>query len=194
VNPSARTLVLGGTRSGKSAWAEAQAGTSGAVTYVATAPPRTGDAEWDARVAAHRVRRPAAWDTVETGADPAALVAAVRDVPAGRTLLVDDLGGWITTALDAARAWDHPAGAATVGEPCDALVAAVRGCRSRLLLVSPEVGWGVVPATRAGRLFADAHGRLNQRLAAVCDDVVLVVAGLPLPLKGDGVGRVASPP
>jgi adenosylcobinamide kinase/adenosylcobinamide-phosphate guanylyltransferase len=179
-----KTLVLGGTRSGKSAWAEDAV--SGAVTYVATAPPRPGDADWDARLAAHRARRPAAWDTVETGADPAALLTVLAAAGPGRTLLVDDLGAWTTAALDAAGAWDDPAGARTVEDVCGSLVEAVAGCRAAIALVSPEVGWGVLPATRAGRVFADAHGRLNQRLAVVCDTVTLVVAGLPLPLKGRG--------
>ncbi|MCW2612433.1 MAG: adenosylcobinamide kinase / adenosylcobinamide-phosphate guanylyltransferase [Actinomycetota bacterium] len=176
-----KTLVLGGTRSGKSAWAEERVRTE-AVTYVATAPPRTGDADWDARIAAHRDRRPAGWDTVETGDDPGALAAVLRST-VDRVLLVDDLGGWLTAAFDAADAWEDPA---AVTPRCDDLVSAVAACRTRLVLVSPEVGWGVVPATRSGRVFGDAHGRLNQRLAAACDSVVLVVAGLPLPLKRDG--------
>jgi adenosylcobinamide kinase/adenosylcobinamide-phosphate guanylyltransferase len=183
---SSRTLVLGGTRSGKSAWAEDRARSAGAVTYVATAPPRTGDNDWDDRLVAHRARRPAHWDTVETGEDPTALLSVVRNAPAGRTLLVDDIGGWLTTALDAAGAWDHPAGAKLVDDLCADLVTAVATCRSGLLVVSPEVGWGVVPATRSGRVFTDAQGRLNQRLAAACDTVVLVVAGLPLVLAGHG--------
>jgi adenosylcobinamide kinase/adenosylcobinamide-phosphate guanylyltransferase len=177
-----KTLVLGGTRSGKSAWAEEQVRPHGAVTYVATAPPRSGDAEWEARLAAHRARRPLGWDTVETGGDPGVLAAVLRST-VDTTLLVDDLGGWLTGAFDAAAAWEDPAG---IGPRCDDLVAAVAACRTRLVLVSPEVGWGVVPATRSGRLFADTHGRLNQRVAAACDAVVLVVAGLPLPLKRDG--------
>jgi adenosyl cobinamide kinase/adenosyl cobinamide phosphate guanylyltransferase len=155
------------------------------VTYVATAAPRTGDAEWDARIAAHRDRRPEGWDTVETGGDPGALADVLRSTE-HRTLLVDDLGGWLTAVFDAAGAWEDPAG---VVRPCDELVAAVAACRTRLVLVSPEVGWGVVPAIRSGRVFADTHGRLNQRIAAACDAVVLVVAGLAMPLKRDGEPR-----
>jgi adenosylcobinamide kinase/adenosylcobinamide-phosphate guanylyltransferase len=177
-----KTLVLGGTRSGKSAWAERAV--SGTVTYVATAPPRPGDADWDARLAAHRARRPAGWDTVETGADPAALLAVLAAAEPGRTLLVDDLGAWTTAALDAADGWTD--GARVIHDTCSRLVAAVASCPAEVALVSPEVGWGVLPATRAGRVFADAHGALNQRLAVVCDRVTLVVAGLPLPLKGRG--------
>jgi adenosylcobinamide kinase/adenosylcobinamide-phosphate guanylyltransferase len=188
-----KILVLGGMRSGKSAWAEDRAATMGAgppgaVTYVATAPPRPGDADWDARIEAHRARRPTTWSTIETGADPGTLLAVLRDAAPDRTLVVDDLGAWLTSALDAAGAWDHPAGARTVDDLCGDLVAAVRACGAPLLLVSPEVGWGVVPATRAGRVFADAQGRLNQRAAAACDSAVLVVAGLALPLGGAAPG------
>jgi adenosylcobinamide kinase/adenosylcobinamide-phosphate guanylyltransferase len=183
-----RTLVLGGTRSGKSAWAEARAGTAADVTYVATAAPRIGDGDWDARVALHRARRPHHWHTVETGADPAGLLAVLGEASPAGTVLVDDLGGWLTVALDAACAWEHPAGGKLVDDLCADLTAAVARSRARLVLVSPEVGWGVVPATRSGRVFADAQGRLNQQLAAVSDAVVLVVAGLPLVLKSPGGG------
>ena len=184
-----KILVLGGMRSGKSAWAEDRAaGTATAVTYVATAPPRPGDADWDARIGAHRARRPAGWSTAETGADPAALLGVLRAAGPSDTLVVDDLGSWLTTALDGADAWADPAGARTVDQVCGQLVDAVGACAGSLLLVSPEVGWGVVPATRAGRVFADAQGGLNQCLAAVCDSAVLVVAGLALPLGGAAPG------
>jgi adenosylcobinamide kinase/adenosylcobinamide-phosphate guanylyltransferase len=171
-----RVLVLGGIRSGKSAWAEARlAGRS--VRYVATAPTRPGDQEWAARVAAHRARRPANWSTTESAVG---LAAILREASPADALLVDDVGNWLTCAFDAAAAWDEPvlAGTATAE-----LVAAVAECRADLVLVSGEVGWGVVPATRAGRVFADAQGSLNQRLAGVCDEVVLVVAGLATRLK-----------
>ena len=126
----------------------------------------------------HRRRRPARWSTIEAGGDPALLLTALKGTAA---LLVDDLGNWMTSALDAAGGWDH--GAESVDGIASALVEAVASCAVPLVLVSPEVGWGVLPATRAGRIFADAQGRLNQRLAAVCDDVTLVVAGLPMRLK-----------
>jgi adenosylcobinamide kinase/adenosylcobinamide-phosphate guanylyltransferase len=176
-----RTLVLGGVRSGKSAWAESLLAGAGPVGYLATAPARDGDADWAARLDAHRRRRPPAWTTVEVGGDPGLLPAALR--AGDRPLLVDDIGNWLTAALDAASAWEHPDGARTVDAACDDLLDAVGRCAAPLVLVSPEVGWGVLPATRAGRVFADAQGRLNQRLAAGCDEVTLVVAGLPLRLK-----------
>ncbi|WP_063036640.1 bifunctional adenosylcobinamide kinase/adenosylcobinamide-phosphate guanylyltransferase [Nocardia grenadensis] len=170
-----RTLVLGGARSGKSAFAESLV-TGGAVRYLATAIPDPADTDFAARIAAHRARRPASW-TVIDAADPA---AELRTPHPGATL-VDDIGTWLTARLDARAAWDAPRG--TVGPDTDVLVDAVAGSRDRLVLVTPEVGLGVIPATRSGRLFRDEIGTLNQRLAQVCDEAFLVVAGLPLRLK-----------
>ncbi|MEV5650160.1 nicotinate-nucleotide--dimethylbenzimidazole phosphoribosyltransferase [Nocardia sp. NPDC052254] len=172
--PGLRTLVLGGARSGKSAYAEAVAGREGPVRYVATAIPDPADADFADRIAAHRVRRPGTWNVVE--GDP---ITVLGD-PAPVTL-VDDLGTWLTARIDARDAWEAPRG--TVRPDIDALIAAVTGYAGRLVIVSPEVGLGVVPATQAGRLFSDEIGTLNQRLAAVCDEVVLVVAGIPTVLK-----------
>ncbi len=177
-----RTLVLGGTRSGKSRHAEDLLPADAPVRYAATARPVDGDAEWAQRIAAHRARRPGGWTTVE-GADVAAQVSATTaDTP---PLLVDDLATWLTAVLDDAGAWDRAGtGApAEVGARVAELVDAVRGCRGRVVLVSAEVGLGVVPATRAGRLFRDELGALNALLAAECDEVLLLVAGLPLRLK-----------
>jgi adenosylcobinamide kinase / adenosylcobinamide-phosphate guanylyltransferase len=172
-----RTLILGGARSGKSGYAETLAERGGApVRYLATAALDPADADFGARVAAHRARRPSDWRVLETAhAD----LPALLDGP-GATL-VDDIGTWLTGRIDARHAWASPRG--TVAAEMDALVHAVETCRGRLILVSPEVGWGVVPATRSGRLFRDELGSLNQRLAAACDEVFLVVAGLPMRLK-----------
>lgn len=172
-----RTLVLGGTRSGKSAHAEGLLDGGAAVRYVATARRVAGDAEWDARIAAHQVRRPATWATVE-GADVAAELAEP-----GPPLLVDDLATWLTGVLDDTGAWEAPTVPEAVGAHVAELVAAVAACPSRVVLVSAEVGLGVVPETRAGRMFRDELGALNAALAAVCDEVLLLVAGLPLRLK-----------
>ncbi|WP_305091740.1 bifunctional adenosylcobinamide kinase/adenosylcobinamide-phosphate guanylyltransferase [Prescottella sp. R16] len=178
-----RTLVLGGARSGKSAHAEGlldDVPGDVPVRYVATARRYPGDTDWDARIEQHRVRRPAWWSTVETGTDLPLSDVLASPGPHPPTL-VDDLGTWLTGELDDADAWDAPRG--TIAGRVDALVAAVAGFDGRLLLVSPEVGLGVIPETRSGRLFRDEIGALNARLAQVCDDVVLVVAGLPLTLK-----------
>ena len=173
--PPGRVLVLGGARSGKSAYAEQRLAAQPAVTYVATAPPRDDDAEWAARVQAHVRRRPAAWSTVETG-DVAGLLRSA-DAP----LLVDDLGLWLVRVVDAAGAWEGPLH--EVESACDDLVAAWRACRGAAVLVAPEVGSGVVPATASGRRFRDLLGALTTRLAAESDEVVQVVAGLPRRLR-----------
>ncbi len=180
-----RTLVLGGARSGKSAFAEGLAGRAGAVRYVATAVPDPSDADFAERIAAHRVRRPGVWNVVE--GDPVAVLAE----PAAVTL-IDDLGTWLTGRIDAREAWELPRG--TVRPDADDLVAVVSGYRDRLVIVSPEAGLGVLPATRSGRLFQDEIGELNQRLAEVCDEVYLVVAGLPTRIKpGADAAAVAGP-
>jgi adenosylcobinamide kinase / adenosylcobinamide-phosphate guanylyltransferase len=169
--------VLGGTRSGKSRYAEDLLPAGAPVRYLATARRRDDDAEWSARIDAHRARRPPGWTTLEEP-DAAAVVRA-----GGGPLLVDDLATWLTGVLDDASAWETGEVPAAVGVRVAELVDAVAGCQGRVVLVSAEVGLGVVPATRAGRLFRDELGALNVALAAVCDEVVLLVAGLPLALK-----------
>ncbi|OBH00203.1 adenosylcobinamide kinase/adenosylcobinamide phosphate guanyltransferase [Mycobacterium sp. E136] len=172
-----RTLVLGGIRSGKSQWAEtalaAEAADAQPMRYLATGPSPTGDPEWAARVTAHRERRQDRWETVET----TDVATQLRIQPIAT--LVDDVGSWLTAAMDRSDAWTGGSIAAEV----DDLLGAVDGFSAPLALVSPEVGLSVVPATDAGRRFADELGTLNQRLAALCDRVVLVVAGQPLAVK-----------
>ena len=148
--------------------------------YAATARHLPGDAEWEARIATHRARRPSCWTTLEDPDLPALVRATGRDDP---PVLVDDLATWLTGVLDDAGAWDRPEMPAVVGRSVAGLVDAVAGCAGTVVLVSAEVGLGVVPATRAGRLFRDELGALNSGLAAVCDEVLLLVAGLPLRLK-----------
>lgn len=179
-----RTLVLGGARSGKSAHAEGLLDAAQPVTYVATARQDPGDAEWSERIAAHVARRPSGWHTAEAG-EPDDLRRILRSAePPGPALLVDDLVTWLTGVLDDAGAWERdPAGLSAASRHCDALVGAVGGCAARLVLVSAEVGLGIVPATRSGRLFRDELGSLNARLAEVCDEVILLVAGVPLRLR-----------
>ena len=166
-----RVLVIGGTRSGKSAYAEQRLAAEPDVTYVATAPPRPDDAEWTQRVQAHAARRPATWQTVET-ADVAELLATPNPV------LVDDLGLWLTRLLDDHAGWEGTVPAA-VEEASSRLVAAWSGRTAAAVLVAPEVGAGVVPATASGRRFSDLLGALTTRLAAESDELVQVVAGFP---------------
>jgi adenosyl cobinamide kinase/adenosyl cobinamide phosphate guanylyltransferase len=160
-------LVLGGTRSGKSAVAERMAAVHGDdVTYLATAWVDPDDAEHAARIARHRERRPAAWRTVECpepGQLTAALAAAVGVV------LVDSLGTWV---------------ASDPGLDVDAapLLAALSSRTSPTIVVSEEVGLAVHPETAAGRRYVDALGELNQAVAGIADRVVLVVAGRVLDL------------
>lgn len=170
-----RTLVLGGARSGKSVEAERRLAAFPAVEYAATGGTRDGDAEWAARIAAHRERRPAGWRTTET-CDLVPLLAAAGGPP----LLIDCLSLWLTDAMDEVKAWDG----GDVRPRVDELVAAVRAARRTVVAVSNEVGSGVVPATPAGRLFRDELGRLNAAVAAECEQVLLVVAGQVLVLRG----------
>ena len=173
-----RTLVLGGIRSGKSQWAEtaiAESSNPGQqVRYLATGPTPNGDAEWSERVTAHRARRPSHWSTVETVDVPTQLRAE-----ATTPTLVDDIGGWLTAVMDRRDAWTTGSVAADVAD----LIDAVGVFASPLALVSPEVGLTVVPPTASGRRFADELGSLNQRLAELCERVVLVIAGQPLTVK-----------
>jgi adenosylcobinamide kinase/adenosylcobinamide-phosphate guanylyltransferase len=172
-----RTLVLGGIRSGKSRWAEAAIAESlkadQPVHYLATG--QVGDdPSWWQRIAEHRDRRPPHWSTLETD-DVATQLRRSPDMPT----LVDDVGGWLTAIMDRHNAWEG----GSVSSDVDELMTAVAEFGSPLVLVSPEVGLSVVPPTASGRRFADELGVLNQRLALLCDRVVLVVAGHPLPIK-----------
>jgi adenosyl cobinamide kinase/adenosyl cobinamide phosphate guanylyltransferase len=173
-----RTLVLGGARSGKSAHAEGLL-SDARVDYLATARRQFDDPDWDARIAAHVARRPVGWCTVEP-TDLTEALRAVGPVP----VLVDDIASWLTGELDDAGAWKGSvASVRACRTRCAELVSAVAACPARLVLVSAEVGLGVVPPTSAGRLFRDELGALNAELAAVCDEVLLLVAGLPLKLR-----------
>lgn len=181
------TLVLGGARSGKSLYAEKLAADSGKeIIYIATAA--AGDGEMAARIEHHRQQRPAHWTTVE---EPLALARAIRQWRAPqRVVLVDCLTLWLTNLLFADGS-EYP----DVGQ----LVLPARFHQERAtllealadttqagatILVSNEVGMGIVPYGAISRAFTDEAGRLNQAVAAVCDRAVFVAAGLPLVLKG----------
>ncbi len=173
-----RTLVLGGARSGKSVFAENIAG-PGPVLYVATARPWPGDDDFAARIAVHTARRPTSW-TTEDRRD----VVKLLQEPTATTMLIDDLGTWLTHATDecGSAAWEQDSTDLEVR--LEELIDGVAGYRGGdLVIVSPEVGLSVIPEHRSGRVFRDRIGTLNQRLAGICERVVLVVAGLPLELK-----------
>lgn len=168
------SLILGGARSGKSVLAERLALASGcAVTYIATAQARDG--EMVERIAHHRARRPADWLCVE---EPLALADTLRrHARADRCLLVDCLTLWLSNLLGAADA-------ECFERERDDLLGTLPQLPGEIVLVSNEVGMGVVPLGELSRRFVDEAGRLHQALAQVCDRVIFVAAGLPLSLKG----------
>jgi adenosylcobinamide kinase/adenosylcobinamide-phosphate guanylyltransferase len=169
-----KVLVTGGVRSGKSRHAERLLADRPVVTYVAAGPTadEEPDPDWLVRLAAHRARRPAGWTTVESRDLAGALRAG--DGP----VLVDCLGTWLTGLLDERRLWDAPQDdVQAVVEEALAATAAALASVADAVLVTNEVGLGVVPAHRSGRLFRDLLGTVNQRLAEECDEVHLVVAG-----------------
>lgn len=178
-----RTLVLGGARSGKSVEAERRLESFPDVLYVATGGSRGGDGEWAGRVATHRERRPGSWRTVET-CDLVPLLAEDGAPP----LLIDCLSLWLTDAMDSVGAWDDAVwadgGERELRSRVAELAGAVRGARRPVVLVSNEVGSGIVPATASGRRYRDELGRLNAAVAGECEEVVLVVAGQAVVLRG----------
>jgi len=170
-------VVIGGTRSGKSAFAERLAARwAPAVLYVATA--RLTDPELAARAAAHRARRPPSWALVEEPLEPARAIAA-RPAPA--VVLLDSLTLLVANALELAPARDAPA--AHVQRVVEELVALAREGQRRLVIVTDEVGQGGVALTPLGRQFADLLGDANQALAAAADRVYYIVAGLAVDLR-----------
>jgi len=177
-----RVLVLGGSRSGKSRYAEQYLGTGLPVTYVATAPDFPEDAEWADRIEQHRSRRPLAWSTVETG-DPARVLDSAAD---GVPILVDSVTTWLSRVMDDCACWDDELAsesAERLAAALDALEGAWANTAALAVAVSDEVGSGIVPESVAVRRFRDVLGELNQRLAAQADEVWLITAGIPLRLR-----------
>ncbi len=189
-----RTLVLGGSGSGKSQVAEDLLATCPAVRYLATGPAATAlDTEWAARVAAHRSRRPPWWSTEETGD----LVTALGSGDARTPVLVDALGTWLAGALDRLGAWDDAPGRSPatsggqapdhwrdrISREVDAVVDAWCAAEMPVVAVSDEVGWGLVATSSGARAFQDLLARLNRRIAAASDRVLLVAAGRVLDLS-----------
>lgn len=170
-----RCLILGGARSGKSALAERLAHESGhPVTYIATA--QAHDAEMAARIAHHRAGRPSYWECVE---EPLALAEALHaHARPGHCVLVDCLTLWLSNLLGAGDD-------ARLEHERDALLTALPTLTGQVLLVSNEVGLGVVPLGELTRRFVDEAGRLHQALAVHCERVLFVAAGLPLTLKNE---------
>ncbi len=178
--PVRSTLVTGGVRSGKSTYAESLLREQLQVSYIAPGPipDPTADPEWADRVTQHRRRRPPHWTTVET----TDVAEAVLTEPGA--VLLDCLGTWVTAIMDQLDGWNRPD--ADWRPDFDGRVASLAAAWSTapgpLVAVTNEVGMGVVPEHRSGRLFRDLLGVVNQRVAAVSDDVVLVIAGRVLRL------------
>jgi adenosylcobinamide kinase / adenosylcobinamide-phosphate guanylyltransferase len=166
-------LVLGGARSGKSAFAERLLRDNHPErTYLATAT--AGDDEMKARIEHHRQTRGEMWQTIE---EPIAIADCLkRETDRGRAVLVDCLTLWLSNLFIDAR---------NIDQEIDKLALFLQEASRPIILVSNEIGLGVVPETKLGRDFRDAQGRLNQRVAAAVPTVVFVAAGLPLYLKGN---------
>ncbi|UVE93909.1 bifunctional adenosylcobinamide kinase/adenosylcobinamide-phosphate guanylyltransferase [Dietzia sp. B32] len=174
-----RVLVTGGVRSGKSRHAVRLLDGADAVTFVAPGRPadELDDPDWAGRVSHHRAHRPAEWRTIES----TDVASALRNAPG--PVLVDCLGTWLTATVDDLGLWDAPTdeARAAVDERTDALCAALTA-RDDVVLVTNEVGSGVVPPYRSGGVFRDLLGALNQTVAECCDEVHLVVCGRVLTL------------
>lgn len=170
-----RELILGGVRSGKSRFAEQRAQASGLqVVYIATAQVR--DEEMQRRVAAHRARRPGSWLSVEAGQSLAEVLR--HESAAQRCLLVDCLTLWLTQLL-------CDAGEPELRRESAALLEALPHLPGRVILVGNETNMGIVPMGELSRRYCDEAGRLHQQIAALCERVTLMVAGLPLIVKGE---------
>jgi len=178
------TIILGGARSGKSAYAEQLAAKEGErILYVATA--QAWDADMATRIANHRAQRPADWQTLEAQTEVGSAIAAwLAREPAVDLLLLDCLTLLANNVLIALPEDATEAEAtAALRHEVDALLAVYRASNARWIIVSNEVGLGIVPPYPLGRLYRDALGRANQQIAAIADEVLFMVAGLPMVVK-----------
>lgn len=168
------TFITGGCRSGKSTYAVELAKKSGGKTaFVATAVGF--DAEMRGRIKAHKAQRPAAWKTFEEPEKLSALIA--QQAVAFDTVIIDCITVYLTNLMIGKKS------AKEIEAEVSALITAIRSSRSRFIIVSNEVGMGIVPATALGRKFRDLAGTVNKSLAAAADRVILMVSGLPLTVK-----------
>lgn len=176
------TLVLGGVRAGKSSYAQRLASTGERVLFVATA--EAGDKEMEDRIRAHRQSRPVEWDTLE---EPIDLVNALApQLHRYDTVLLDCLTLWVSNLLLRGQG-PGPENVGILSET-KRLLELYEKADSTWIVVSNEVGLGVVPATQLGRSYADELGRVNQTVAAAADEVYFMAAGLPLSMKGREAG------
>lgn len=176
-------LVLGGARSGKSAYAVRRAQESfprSAAVFIATAEPK--DEEMKRRIDRHRSTRPSQWLTVEAPRDLPTQVVRYSESP---LILIDDITLWLSNTLEEALGrGNYPAAEQVVMQQVGALAEALKLCTGKVVIVSNEVGMGMVPLTPLGRAFQDLLGLANQRLAEIAQEVYLMWAGIPLRIKG----------
>lgn len=172
-------LILGGARSGKSKFAEGLAARlHKTVTYLATS--RVEDSEMLERIAAHKARRPGDWKTVEEDIE---VPRTLRGIKGEGSIIIDCLTVWLSNLLYKTEGTKDINAEEYILKQVDELIIAAKSVTSHVLVVSNEVGMGIVPAFPAGRKYRDIAGKANQKLAEAADEVYLVVAGLPLELK-----------
>ncbi len=171
------TLILGGARSGKSRFAQTLAAKGRHVAFIGTARP--SDTEMRRKIAYHRSERPASWKTIDAPVKLAEAIASrCSDID---VILVDCLTVYVDNIMDARRGNSQK-----IQKDLDALCQEIQRSQCSIILVSNEVGCGIVPAFRSGRRYRDILGQLNQRVATIADRVIMMVAGVPLTVKRDG--------
>ena len=173
-HPNTVTFVLGGVRSGKSRFAQRTASGFGNVIFIATAKP--SDPEMELRIERHRKSRPAAWQTLEVPVDLDVAISSLQDP--NQLAVIDCLTIYLANVMSKAQGKES-----VIREHTERLCSALEETKSSIILVSNEVGSGVHAPTATGRLYCDLLGELNQRVAALADTVILMVAGIPVPIK-----------
>ena len=174
-HPNTVTFVLGGVRSGKSRFAQRIASGSGSVIFIATAKP--SDPEMELRIERHRKSRPATWQTLEVPVDLDVVISSLQDTK--QLAVIDCLTVYLANVMSKAQGKES-----VIREHTERLCSALKETRASIILVSNEVGSGVHAPTATGRFYCDLLGELNQRVAALADNVILMVAGIPVPVKG----------
>ena len=174
-HPNTVTFLLGGVRSGKSRFAQRMASGSGSVIFIATAKP--SDPEMELRIERHRKSRPAAWQTLEVPVDLDIAISSLQDPK--QLAVIDCLTVYLANVMSKAQRKES-----VIRDHTERLCSALEETKSSIILVSNEVGSGVHAPTATGRLYCDLLGELNQRVAALADNVILMVAGMPVAVKG----------
>ena len=174
-HPNTVTFVLGGVRSGKSRFAQRIASGCGSVVFIATARP--SDPEMELRIVRHRQSRPATWQTLEVPVDLDVAISSLQEPK--QLVVIDCLTVYLANVMSKAQGKES-----AIKEHTERLCSALGETKSSIILVSNEVGSGVHAPTATGRFYCDLLGELNQRVAALADNVILMVAGIPVPAKG----------